>query len=168
MVFGEGNRGNIYNLLRQIATDRFMMVGPGTNKKSMAYVGNVAEALTHGLTLGPGVHIFNYVGTPDLKINELVVLLNQSLGRPSPTRWCIPLPLAMVGGHALDRLAQVTGQAYPISFIRLRKFCENTHFQADQISVSDCKPHVSLQEGLTRTLNVEFLSTECDSQPSTQ
>jgi nucleoside-diphosphate-sugar epimerase len=33
VVFGEQNRGNVYNLLRQIAEGRFLMVGKGTNKK---------------------------------------------------------------------------------------------------------------------------------------
>ncbi|MEM4360079.1 MAG: NAD(P)-dependent oxidoreductase, partial [Candidatus Bilamarchaeaceae archaeon] len=42
VVFGEGNRGNVYNLLKQIASGRFIMVGNGKNIKSMAYVENVA------------------------------------------------------------------------------------------------------------------------------
>lgn len=29
VIFGEGNRGNVYNLLHQIAKGRFFMVGPG-------------------------------------------------------------------------------------------------------------------------------------------
>jgi nucleoside-diphosphate-sugar epimerase len=166
VVFGEGNRGNVYNLLRQIASGRFMMVGPGTNKKSMAYVGNVAEALIHSLTLGPGIHVFNYVDTPDMNMNELVALVNQSLGRPGSTRWRIPLPLAMAGGHALDGLARVTGRTFPISAIRVRKFCESTQFKADQISASGFTPRVSLQEGLMQTLESEFLCIEHDAQPS--
>jgi nucleoside-diphosphate-sugar epimerase len=143
-----------------------MMVGPGTNKKSMAYVGNVAEALIHSLTLGPGIHVFNYVDTPDMNMNELVALVNQSLGRPGSTRWRIPLPLAMAGGHALDGLARVTGRTFPISAIRVRKFCESTQFKADQISASGFTPRVSLQEGLMQTLESEFLCIEHDAQPS--
>ena len=42
VIFGEQNRGNVYNLLRQIAGGRFPMVGKGTNRKSMNYVENVA------------------------------------------------------------------------------------------------------------------------------
>ena len=47
VIFGEGNRGNVYNLFRQIADRRFLMFGDGENKKSMAYVGNVAEFICH-------------------------------------------------------------------------------------------------------------------------
>lgn len=166
VVFGEGNRGNVYNLLRQIATGRFMMVGPGTNKKSMAYVGNLADALIHGLTMGPGTHVFNYVDAPDMNMNELVALVNKSLGRPTSTHWRIPLPLAMAGGHALDGLARVMGRTFPISAIRVRKFCESTQFKADKILASGFTPRVTVQKGLTQTLASEFLYIEHDTQPS--
>lgn len=158
VVFGEGNRGNVYNLLRQIASGRFIMVGPGTNRKSMAYVGNVVDALVHGLTLGPGTHIFNYVDTPDMTMNDLVALVNQSLGRPDPTGWRIPLPLAMAGGHVLDGIARITGRTFPISAIRLRKFCESTQFVANHLKSSAFEPRFSLQEGLANTIRSEFTS----------
>ena len=45
VIFGEGNRGNVYNLLKQIASKKFVMFGNGKNKKSMAYVENVAAFL---------------------------------------------------------------------------------------------------------------------------
>ena len=35
VVFGEQNRGNVYNLLNQIAKGHFIMIGNGQNKKSM-------------------------------------------------------------------------------------------------------------------------------------
>ena len=38
VIFGEGNRGNVYNLLNQIASGKFLMVGRGENKKSMGAV----------------------------------------------------------------------------------------------------------------------------------
>ena len=45
VIFGEGNRGNVYNLLRQIASGNFIMVGSGKNRKSMAYIGNIVAFL---------------------------------------------------------------------------------------------------------------------------
>lgn len=156
VVFGEGNRGNVYNLLRQIASGRFMMVGPGTNRKSMAYVGNVADVLLRGLSLGSGIHIFNYVDTPDMNMNELVALVNQSLGRQGSTNWRIPLPLAMAGGHLLDGLARATGRTFPISAIRVRKFCESTQFRSDRLMSIQFKPSTSLQEALVKTIRSEF------------
>jgi nucleoside-diphosphate-sugar epimerase len=156
VVFGEGNRGNVYNLLRQIASGRFMMVGPGTNKKSMAYVGNVAEALIRSLSLGPGIHVFNYVDTPDMSMNELVALVNQSLGRPAVGRWRIPLPLAMAGGQILDGIARVTGRPFPISAIRVRKFCESTQFRGDRLDFIQFETLIPLRKALEKTIRSEF------------
>ena len=45
VVFGERNRGNVYNLLKQISSGKFLMVGKGQNKKSMAYVGNLVALI---------------------------------------------------------------------------------------------------------------------------
>lgn len=39
VIFGERNRGNVYNLLHHISQGKFLMVDDGNNKKSMAYVG---------------------------------------------------------------------------------------------------------------------------------
>jgi nucleoside-diphosphate-sugar epimerase len=157
VVFGEGNRGNVYNLLRQIASGRFMMVGPGTNKKSMAYVGNVADFLIHSLTLDSGVHIFNYVDLPDLTMNELVTLVNQNLARPAPNTRRIPMPLALAGGHVLDLVAKLAGQTFPISAIRVKKFCENTQVSAEHCLRSGFTPKYSLKDGLNCTIRSEFL-----------
>ena len=49
VIFGEGNRGNVYNLLHQIAKGFFPMVGSGRNRKSMNYVENVAAFIQYCL-----------------------------------------------------------------------------------------------------------------------
>lgn len=156
VVFGEGNRGNVYNLLRQISSGRFVMVGPGTNRKSMAYVGNVADALVYSLTLGAGIHIFNYVDTPDMDMNGLVSMVNQSLGRATINRRRIPIFLALAGGHVLDAISRISRHNFPISAVRVRKFCETTLFLADKIKDSGFKPRFSLSEGLDKTIRKEF------------
>ena len=51
VVFGEGNRGNVYNLLNQINSGTFAMIGSGNNKKSMAYVDNLSAFLINVLSL---------------------------------------------------------------------------------------------------------------------
>ena len=85
VVFGEGNRANVYNLLHQIASGRFLMTGSGENVKSMAYVGNIAAFLMHTLSLGPGTHIFNYVDRPDMNTTDLVEYIKRCMGRPGKT-----------------------------------------------------------------------------------
>ena len=66
VIFGERNRGNVFNLLKQISSGRFMMIGKGVNKKSMAYVGNIVALIKFRLeTCEQGYHIFN------MQINQI-------------------------------------------------------------------------------------------------
>jgi nucleoside-diphosphate-sugar epimerase len=156
VVFGEGNRGNVYNLLRQIAAGHFMMVGSGTNRKSMAYVGNVAEVLGFSLELGPGTHIFNYTDGPDLNMNELVALVKSCLELPRSIQWRIPMWAALMGGHVLDQVARILKRTFPISAIRIRKFCESTQFKSAKIEKAGFVRSYSLIDGLTATIGSEF------------
>jgi nucleoside-diphosphate-sugar epimerase len=155
VVFGEGNRGNVYNLLHQIASGKFLMVGAGKNVKSMAYVGNVAAFLAHTLSMEPGIHIANYVDKPDMDTITLVEHIWKCLGREGrPKRF--PKSLAMLGGHALDMVARISGRTFPISAIRVRKFCESTQFRADRVKETGFVPPYSLSEALARTIAFEF------------
>ena len=50
------------------------MIGKGTNKKSMAYVDNVAEFIIYALKQNNNnLSIYNYVDKPDFTMNELVL-----------------------------------------------------------------------------------------------
>lgn len=166
VVFGEGNRGNVYNLLNQIAMGRFFMVGSGTNFKSMAYVENVADFLAHALNFGPGIHIFNYVDGPDLNMNSLVDRVQSCLHRRSRSNFRFPKWLALAAGHCLDGVSRLVNCTFPISAIRIRKFCESTQFKADRVALTGFRPRFSLNEGLDRTIRFEFLAEGHNSRPS--
>ena len=158
VVFGEGNRGNVYNLLRQIHEGRFLMVGSGRNRKSMAYVGNVAAFLHWCLALPPGLHVFNYADKPDLTTAELVALARRWLGRDKgwQARVRLPYALALALGWAADAVAAFTGRSLPVSSIRVRKFCAETTVNTDRLERSGFVRPYSLIEALERTIRHEF------------
>lgn len=158
VIFGEGNRGNVYNLLRQIASRRFLMVGRGDNFKSMAYVDNVAAFIAYSLSFGTGIHVFNYADLPDMTTSELVNNVLKYLGRPARIR-SLPLPVAMTAAHAFDLVAKITPMRFPISAIRIQKFCETTQLRADRVLQTGFVPPYSLREGLERTIRSDFLLT---------
>ena len=84
VVFGESNRGNVYNLLNQINSGAFAMIGNGKNKKSMAYVENLSAFLVKCIESDEKYAVYNYVDTPDYTMNELVSLVRGKLrGSPS-------------------------------------------------------------------------------------
>lgn len=113
VVIGEGNRGNFYQLARQIATGRFVMVGSGKNRKSMAYVENVAAFLEFGLGFGRGEHVYNYVDKPDLDMNSLVELIRTELGRAPRPPFKVPYWLGLLAGAGCDLLRLVTRRNFP-------------------------------------------------------
>jgi nucleoside-diphosphate-sugar epimerase len=155
-IFGEQNRGNIYNLLRQIASDKFLMVGKGTNVKSIAYVENIAAFIEFNLNNSPGEHLYNYVDKPDFDMNTLITEVNRILGKSSKLfHW--PYWLGLFGGLCFDLLAKISHKKLPISSIRVKKFILNTMFEAANIKETDFKAPVSLIEGLERTIKYEFI-----------
>lgn len=161
VIFGEGNRGNVYNLLRQIAAKRFLMFGKGQNRKSMAYVGNVAEFLRFTLEYEPGYFLHNYVDKPDLTMNELVSTVRSTLFGKEGVGPRMPAGLGILAGYAFDALAAVTGRKLSVSSIRVRKFLGSTAFGTN-VGTSGFQPPVSMTEGLRRTLAYEFLEDNSD------
>lgn len=157
VVFGPRNRGNVYNLLRQMSSGRFVMVGPGTNVKSMAFVDNIAAFLAAARRFGAGEHLYNYIDKPDLSMNELVLLVRKRLGRSERIRFRIPYALGYVGGFVLDGLSVLMRREFPISAIRVKKFCATTQFRSSAIHVTGFVPPVSLRDGIDRTIEYEFL-----------
>lgn len=156
VVFGERNRGNVYNLLRQIATGRFLMVGSGTNRKSMAYVENVAAFLEYALGFEPGASTFNFVDKPDVTMNELVATVRRMFGKPDGVGMRMPFVLGLAMGKAFDMAAAVTGRKFPISTIRVRKFCANSVY-GTALDHSGFVPPVALSDALERTIRHEFI-----------
>lgn len=156
VIFGEQNRGNVYNLLKQIASDFFPMVGNGKNVKSMAYVENVAAFIEFSINNTSGEHLYNYIDKPDFDMNSLVSNVHTALGKNKKLfHW--PYWLGMFGGYCFDVLAFLTRKKFSISSIRVKKFCSNSMFNAEAIKNTEFKAPVSLTEGLEKTIRYEFI-----------
>jgi nucleoside-diphosphate-sugar epimerase len=152
VTFGPGNKGNVYNLLKQIASGKFIMVGRGKNKKSMAYVENVAAFIAFCLNKPfKGYHLFNYIDKPDLTTKELVHHAELALGKKIfPFK--IPYLIGYLGGVTLDIIAKVTHKKFPISAVRVKKFCATTQFTSVNIQTTGFTPPKTLAEGLETTI----------------
>lgn len=161
VIFGEGNRGNVYNLLKQIASGRFVMFGNGKNKKSMAYVENVAAFLEHSLQFKPGLHLYNYIDKPDYDMNTLVSIARKTIFGKKSIDLRLPAFLGVGIGFIADYIAKVTGKNLPVSSIRVKKFMGTTQFMSS-VSDTDFVPPVTLEDGLARTLRYEFLEDNSD------
>ena len=162
VIFGERNRGNVYNLLKQISSGKFLMVGKGNNKKSMAYVGNIVAFIKFLITnKTEGYNVYNYIDKPDFTMNDLVDLISKVLNKHIPSTH-FPYWLGMFGGKCFDLLAWVTGKKLSISSVRVKKFCATTEFDATKAHNSGFKAPYTLSEGLSRTLKFEFVDPPKD------
>jgi len=156
VIFGEGNRGNVFNLLNQIASGKFMMIGDGKNQKSMSYVGNVVAFLEFLIQhKREGHNVYNYVDKPDFTTNDLVYHTGEILGKKIPTTH-IPYWIGMLGGYGFDVLAFISRKKLTISSVRVKKFCAVTKYDSTKAMSSGFVPPYSMEEGLRRMLNAEF------------
>ncbi len=162
VIFGERNRGNVFNLLRQISSGRFLMIGGGRNRKSMAYVGNIVSFIRFLIDeKTEGYNVYNYVDKPDFTMNELVFHVSEVLGKHIPTKH-VPYWLGMLGGKCFDLLAAITRKKLTISSVRVKKFCATTQFDARKAHASGFSAPYTLGQGLERTLRFEFIEPPKD------
>lgn len=162
VIFGERNRGNVYNLLHQIQSGHFLMVGKGENKKSMAYVGNIVAFVKFMIeNVKEGYNVFNYIDKPDTNMNDLVALVSEVLNKHIPATH-FPYWMGMMGGYCFDLLAKITGKKLAVSSVRVKKFCATTQFDSTKAMSSGFIPPYTLKEGLSRTLEFEFVHPKPD------
>jgi nucleoside-diphosphate-sugar epimerase len=161
VIFGEGNRGNVYNLLRQIASRRFLMFGNGTSRKSMAYVENVVAFIEYSLSFRAGLHIYNYIDKPDFDMNTLISCTRKTLFGKTNVGLRLPGFIGLAFGYVADLAAMIIRKSLPVSSIRVKKFMGTTQF-ASSVSDTGFVAPVSLEEGLARTLRYEFMEDNSD------
>jgi nucleoside-diphosphate-sugar epimerase len=104
LIFGEGDRGNLLSLIREIKHNRFRLVGDGSSGKSVIYSRDVAQAIALCLEKLPdGLHIFNVANPEPVSIrlltDEIAKCLNVDAKMAS-----VPTPLARLGLKAAELL----------------------------------------------------------------
>lgn len=159
VIFGPGNRGNVYNLFSQIASGRFLMVGHGKNRKSMAYIKNVSAFLISQLQTTSDYALVNYADGPDMTMNELVSLVRGKVLRRRKVGLRIPfalaLPIALIG----EKVVKLLGLTTPFSAQRVKKFCSNTQFVSRRAFLT-FEPEYSLSDAINETIESEFINPD--------
>ena len=153
-VFGERNRGNIFNLMKQITTDRFIKVGNGKNKKSIAYVGNLVEFISCSIN-NNDFCIVNYADKPDLTMNQLIALFYKFLSKKEK-KISIPYCLGISAGYLFDLLSFIFRKQFSISSIRIKKFCINSIINTNELEQYNMKLPTPLYAAIERTIRFEF------------
>ena len=157
VIFGENNRGNLYNLMQSIARKNFKMVGDGHVVKSIAYVENVAQFLVH-LMEQPHSNeaVYNYADKPDLTTLQIVQTVREELGLAEQRLPTAPYWLAYACGLLLDGIRKMVPVPTEISAQRVRKFCTATPIDAARAFASGYCAPIPVSQGLRQTVRSEF------------
>jgi GlcNAc-P-P-Und epimerase len=158
VIFGKGNRGNVFNLLKQVHKGIFAVIGNGQNVKSMAYVKNVASFFQYSTSFGNGIHIYNYIDKPDLNMNELIKRIRKNLFDKDNVGLKIPYFLGFLIGATADFISWISGKELPVSSIRVKKFSATTQFHSSIDKDTQFERPYTLEQGLNETLEYEFKS----------
>ena len=140
-VLGVGSKGNIFNLCSAIANHKFLMVGKGSNKKSLVLVENVVALIGTLLASSErSILIVNAVDKPDFAVRELVDTVFQILHGKRRQQIHIPVFVAYVLAAFIEFFHPL-GFALQISRARVKKFGGNTCFSscADELGFAPVK-----------------------------
>ena len=140
------------------------MVGSGENKKSLAYIGNIIEFLETCISTDQKYGVYNYVDTPDLTMNELVSQVRDKLMYKKDIKIRLPYWFGMLIGYMADFISKITKINLPVSSIRVKKFASSTQFSSEKSSLDNFIAPFSLQNGIDRTLQSEFILPDCDKE----
>ena len=92
-VIGEGDRGNVFKLIRAIDRRRFLWIGKGDNCKSLVYKNDVARACAAVLVMRlDGTRIYN-VSAPPATMKEIVSYMEKALNKNVPG---LPVPASLL------------------------------------------------------------------------
>ena len=153
-VFGPSNRGNIYALCKQVAENKFVHIGSGENKKSLAYVDNLVSFLVYVLDSPVGISIHNYVDKPDYDMNELVAKIAR-YSHAEILKLRLPYMFALFASYIWVAIVRVLGRQSAITPDRIRKYSSNTVFDTNFDSVGFV-PSIEMERALQQTVEYEF------------
>jgi nucleoside-diphosphate-sugar epimerase len=154
VTFGVRNFANMYSLIRQVASGKYLEFGPGVNIKSLSYVENIVDATLFLLAKPAGelqpFEIFNYIDKPDLTSRQITSTVYTSLGKKPPS-FVLPLWVGLLLSLPFDLVIALTGKNLPISSARVKKlYHTQTKFEADKLAKAGYTPKVPLTEGIDR------------------
>ncbi len=125
LIFGDGDRGNLAVLAKQVRAWGGVVLGDGSNRKSMAYAPHVGERIERILAT-PSIPeaAFDLVDYSPTQ-RELLDSIARAVGRPPPHR--VPLRPFQAAGTLIDAATRALGRS-PRWRRRVDKLVEETTF----------------------------------------
>lgn len=154
-IYGEGEPGNISKLIKAVAKYGPIVMGNGSNKKSMTYVGNVAVFCSQLVLHGSSEHIsvLNIADPEPYRLDFIVEAINEALGRTNRLIR-VNRALALTGSWCLGTIAGLVGRKSPLTLEQVRKMIANSICDTTKLKQQyDFIPPVLLEEGIKKTVD---------------
>lgn len=153
LVYGPGNKGNIYKMIKAVEKGLFVMVGRGHNRRSMVYVGNVVNAALTVVGRQKADHeIYIVTDGIDYSVKDLYGTIVKGLGK-KPMPLCIPLCLAKTLACIGDFAGNIAGKPLPFNSNVLYKLTESFTLSCRKIQETmDFNPEHNLYNTINETI----------------
>jgi UDP-glucose 4-epimerase len=132
-VYGSRVKGNYRRLLQALAKKRFIPIGAGTNRRTLIYDKDVANAALAVLT-NPNAagKVFNVTDGEIYSLSDIIKTICDALGR-RPPRMYLPVAPLRTGAEIVDRGARLFGLGPPGFGSALDKYTEDIGVDGNRI-----------------------------------
>jgi UDP-glucose 4-epimerase len=158
-VYGPRIKGNYASLVKAIKRGVFVPIGPGTNRRTLVAVEDVARgailAATHPQANG---QIYNLTDGTVHTFNDIVNAIYTALGKRSPiSGWHVPLGTIKLAAWATELVFGAAGKRSPIHRGRVEKLVEDMAVSGAKIQyeLGFCPQVTNLVEGWRKALIYE-------------
>jgi nucleoside-diphosphate-sugar epimerase len=134
LVYGVGNKGNLYRMIAAIDRGWFPPLPDTGNRRSLVHVDNVVDAALL-VSARPEANGQTFIVTDgrDYATRELFEAICRGLGRTVPS-WSIPLSVLKAAGWAGDLLGRLRGRRFPIESDALQKLLDSASYSSARIT----------------------------------
>ena len=133
LVYGSGNKGNVYKMIKAIDNRRFVMMGRGRNRRSMVSVKNVVDtamAIVNQEIADKKIYLIT--DGVDYSVNDLYRLIAKGLGK-KPLQFYVPMCIAKLLAIAGDIGSKFIKKSLPFDSESLRKLTGSLTFTSQKL-----------------------------------
>lgn len=150
LVFGEGDRGNMLSLIRQVLSGKYFIVGEGSASKSLILANDLASAIAAILkTTSHGCATFNIANPLPVTVKELSESILKAANKPAS----LPRVPSWIVHTAAGAANCILGKRSPLSPDRLAKLTRSNSVSVDAFTA---KYKVAEPTNLSSALAVEI------------
>ncbi len=153
LVYGPGNKGNVYKIMKAIDKGLFLMMGLGENRRSMVYVGNVVDAALKiaGNDKADG-KVYIVTDGIDYTVKQLYETIAKGLSKQTYP-FHFPMSIARLFALAGDISSSVIGKALPFNTDILNKLTDPLVFSSLKLQEElGFKPRYNLSNTINKTV----------------